>query len=115
MESQPPIRFTLGRQSSMAPDRVSDSDSEEEEVDGLDAIDPRVRLMFFSSEGNLDGIKELLSSGTDVNFQDIDNRTALHVAACQGFCDVAELLLEGGAEVDVKDRWGSTVRFYNSY
>ncbi|CAI9292878.1 unnamed protein product [Lactuca saligna] len=108
MESQPPIRFTLGRQSSMAPDRVSGSDSEEEEVDGMDAIDPRVRLMFFSSEGNLDGIKELLNSGTDVNFQDIDNRTALHVAACQGFCDVAELLLEGGAEVDVKDRWGST-------
>ncbi|XP_024992598.1 integrin-linked protein kinase 1-like isoform X2 [Cynara cardunculus var. scolymus] len=108
MESVPPIRFTLGRQSSMAPDRGSGSDSEDEEIDGLDAIDPRVRLMFFSSEGNLDGIKELLDSGTDVNFKDIDNRTALHVAACQGFCDVAELLLEGGAEVDPKDRWGST-------
>ncbi|KAJ9566161.1 hypothetical protein OSB04_002127 [Centaurea solstitialis] len=109
MESiPPPVRFTLGRQSSMAPDRCSGSESEDEEIDGLDAIDPRVRLMFFSSEGNLDGIKELLSSGTDVNFKDIDNRTALHVAACQGFCDVAELLLDGGAEVDPKDRWGST-------
>ncbi|XP_076885351.1 serine/threonine-protein kinase 12-like [Bidens hawaiensis] len=64
--------------------------------------------MFFSSEGNIDGIKELLDSGTDVNFKDIDNRTALHVAACQGFCDVAELLLQAGAEVDPKDRWGST-------
>ncbi|KAI3710096.1 hypothetical protein L2E82_39870 [Cichorium intybus] len=108
MESKPQVRFTLGRQSSMAPDRDSGSESEEEEIDGMDAIDPRVRLMFFSSEGNLEGIKELLDSGTDVNFQDIDNRTALHVAACQGFCDVAELLLKGGAKVDVKDRWGST-------
>ncbi|KAK9055944.1 hypothetical protein SSX86_027031 [Deinandra increscens subsp. villosa] len=108
MDPTPQVRFTLGRQSSMAPDRVSGSESEDEEVDGLDLIDPRVRLMFFSSEGNLEGIKELLDSATDVNFKDIDNRTALHVAACQGFCDVAELLLEGGAEVDPKDRWGST-------
>lgn len=64
--------------------------------------------MFFSSEGNLDGIKDLIESHTDVNFKDIDDRTALHVAACQGFCDVAKMLLEGGAEVDSKDRWGST-------
>ncbi|KAI3697737.1 hypothetical protein L6452_30834 [Arctium lappa] len=108
MESMPNVRFMLGRQSSMAPDRVSGSDSEHEEVNGAEAIDPRVRLMFFSSEGDLEGIKELLDSGTAVNFKDIDNRTALHVAACQGFCDVAELLLERGAEVDPKDRWGST-------
>ncbi|KAF5810804.1 putative protein kinase TKL-Pl-5 family [Helianthus annuus] len=106
--STPQVRFTLGRQSSMAPERVSGSESEDEEVDGSDLIDPRVRLMFFSSEGDLDGIKELLESGTDVNFKDIDNRTALHVAACQGFCDVAELLLNAGADVDPKDRWGST-------
>lgn len=108
MDSPPQVRFTLGRQSSMAPDRVSGSESEDEEIDGLDRIDPRVRLMFFSSEGNLEGIKELLELKTDVNFKDIDDRTALHVAACQGFCDVAELLLKGGAEVDPKDKWGST-------
>ncbi|KAL8236079.1 hypothetical protein R6Q59_017160 [Mikania micrantha] len=108
MDSTPQVRFTLGRQSSMAPERVMGSDSEDEELDGSDLIDPRVRLMFFSSECNLEGIKELLDSGTDVNFKDIDNRTALHVAACQGFCDVAELLLQGGADVDPKDRWGST-------
>ncbi|KAK1420383.1 hypothetical protein QVD17_21930 [Tagetes erecta] len=108
MDSTPQVRFTLGRQSSMAPDRVSGSESEDGEGDELDLIDPRVRLMFFSSEGNIEGIKELLDSGTDVNFKDIDNRTALHVAACQGFCDVAELLLKGGADVDPKDRWGST-------
>lgn len=118
MDSGPPVRFTLGRQSSMAPDRQSGSgsgsDSEDEVVEGLDLIDPRVRLMFFSSEGNIDGIKDLLSSSTDVNFKDIDSRTALHVAACQGFCDVAELLLNAGAHVDSKDRWGSTVIVYLS-
>ncbi|KAI7738083.1 hypothetical protein M8C21_010295, partial [Ambrosia artemisiifolia] len=46
-------------------------------------------------------------SGTDVNVQDIDIRTVLHVASCQRFCDVAELLKEG-ADVDPKDHWGST-------
>ncbi|GJS57909.1 integrin-linked protein kinase 1-like protein [Tanacetum coccineum] len=110
-EPAPQYRFTLGRQSSRAPERDpnpnSDSDSQDDDVD-VNQIDPRVRLMFFSSEGNLDGIKELIEYNTDVNFKDIDDRTALHVAACQGFCDVAKLLLEGGAEVDSKDRWGST-------
>lgn len=105
----PQYRFTLGRQSSRAPERDPDSDSQDGDDDvDVNQIDPRVRLMFFSSEGNLDGIKDLIESHTDVNFKDIDDRTALHVAACQGFCDVAKMLLEGGAEVDSKDRWGST-------
>ncbi|KAK9051626.1 hypothetical protein SSX86_028253 [Deinandra increscens subsp. villosa] len=104
MDTKRQVRFTLGKQSSMAPDRGLDSDSD----DGLEEIDPRVRLMFFASEGDLEGIKKLLDSGTDANFKDIDNRTALHVAACQGFSDVAELLLKGGAEVDPQDKWGST-------
>ncbi|KAJ7963880.1 putative Protein kinase [Quillaja saponaria] len=64
--------------------------------------------MYLTNEGDLDGIKELLDSGTDVNFRDIDSRTALHIAACQGLTDVVEFLLQNGAEVDPKDQWGST-------
>ncbi|KAJ9535348.1 hypothetical protein OSB04_un001541 [Centaurea solstitialis] len=106
METKQHVRFTLGKQSSMAPEPGSGSGSDDD--DELEEIDPRVRLMFFCSEGDLEGIKKLLGSGTDVNFRDIDNRTALHVAACQGFSDVAELLLNAGAEVDPQDKWGST-------
>lgn len=65
--------------------------------------------MYLTNEGDLDGIKELLDSGTDVNFRDIDDRTALHVAACQGSSDVVKVLLENGAQVNPQDRWGSTV------
>ncbi|KAL8456707.1 hypothetical protein ACS0TY_034812 [Phlomoides rotata] len=54
------------------------------------------------------GVTELLSSGADVNFRDIDHRTALHVVACQGYDDVAQFLLENGENVDDTDRWGST-------
>ncbi|XP_040970301.1 integrin-linked protein kinase 1 isoform X2 [Gossypium hirsutum] len=98
-----PVRFTLGKQSSLAPDREGSSRGAIEA-----AIDPRVRLMYMANEGDLEGIKELLDSGTNVNFKDIDGRTALHVAACQGLTDVVRLLLDRGADVDSKDRWGST-------
>ncbi|KAJ9153249.1 hypothetical protein P3X46_026711 [Hevea brasiliensis] len=106
MEGKSSLRFTLGKQSSLAPDRhPEDSGAEHEE---LEEIDPGVRLMYSANEGNLDGIRELLNSAIDVNFRDIDNRTALHVAACQGYANVVALLLDNGAEVDTKDRWGST-------
>ena len=100
----------MGRQSSLAPessdpDEIAGDDSVEEERE----IDPTVRLMYLAHEGDLEGIKELLESGTDVNFRDIDGRTALHVAACQGFGDVVEFLLKNGADVDPEDRWGSRV------
>jgi serine/threonine protein kinase len=99
-------RFTLGRQSSLAPDRQQNDGDEAE--DGEQIINPGVRLMYSANEGDLEGIKELLDSGTDVNFRDIDDRTALHVSACQGSTDVVKLLLERGSEVDPKDRWDST-------
>lgn len=110
MESKGAARFTLGKQSSLAPDRGGEEEYEnlEEREDG-EGIDSGVRLMYLANEGDLEGIKELLDSGTDVNFRDIDDRTALHVSACQGSTAVVKLLLERGAEVDPKDRWGSTV------
>ncbi|KAK4770827.1 hypothetical protein SAY87_031359 [Trapa incisa] len=108
MEPNAPLRFTLLKQSSLAPDRPEDELLREVSVeDGLE-IDPRVKLMYLVNEGDLVGIKEMLDSGVDVNFKDIDHRTALHIAACQGLTEVATLLLERGAQVDSKDRWGST-------
>ncbi|RRT65943.1 hypothetical protein B296_00040621 [Ensete ventricosum] len=115
MEAKSTGRFTLGKQSSLAPDR----DGGELEalrsgdLDGLqvpEEIDANIRLMYLANEGDLAGIEETLASVVDVNFRDIDGRTALHVAACQGFADVVQLLLDKGAQVDPEDRWGSTVR-----
>ncbi|XP_042416988.1 integrin-linked protein kinase 1-like [Zingiber officinale] len=104
MESKSNGRFTLGKQSSLAP-----SGSDEEGWAGVpDEIDANIRLMYMANEGDVGGIGELLDSGVDVNFRDIDGRTALHVAACQGFADVVRLLLDKGAQVDPQDCWGST-------
>ncbi|KAM3306791.1 hypothetical protein P3S67_013662 [Capsicum chacoense] len=80
MEPNSPVRFKLGKQSSLG-------------EDGVD-IDPRVRLMYSANEGDIQGIKEILECGTDVNFTDIDKRTALHVAASHGSSDVVQLLLD---------------------
>ncbi|GMP67725.1 hypothetical protein CsSME_00027609 [Camellia sinensis var. sinensis] len=110
MESRAQPRFALGRQSSLAPERDENSSGVvDEEVEISEGIDPGVRLMYLANEGDLEGITELLDSGTNVNFKDIDGRTALHVASCQGLPDVVQLLLRRGAKVDVEDRWGSTV------
>ncbi|XP_074580073.1 serine/threonine-protein kinase 12-like isoform X1 [Curcuma longa] len=112
MESVSTRRFPLGRQSSLAPPDSEESLRSEVIDDSQDPsvldFDSHIRLMYLASEGDLAGICEFLDSGGDVNFGDIDRRTALHVAACQGFADVVELLLQRGAKVDVQDRWGST-------
>ncbi|RZC45914.1 hypothetical protein C5167_038863 [Papaver somniferum] len=106
-----PVRFTLGRQSSLAPEGGlgDDGDQEEEKVlEEVDEIDPTFQLMYLANEGDLEGMTELLDSGVNINFQDIDGRTALHIAACQGVADVVELLISRGADIDPTDRWGST-------
>lgn len=114
METKNPPRFTLGKQSSLAPERHGEKEQGLQNDDG-DAIDPGVRLMYSANEGDVDGISEVLESGVSVNYRDIDGRTALHVAACQGLTHVVALLLEKGADVDPKDRWGSTVITLSSF
>lgn len=108
-------RFTLGKQSSLMPRR-------EESAEDLQAVEMAagdeepeimkdISLMYAANEGDVEGIRELLEAGANANFMDIDGRTALHVAACQGFTEVVEMLLRNGAKVDPKDRWGSTVGY----
>ncbi|XP_010272702.1 PREDICTED: serine/threonine-protein kinase HT1 [Nelumbo nucifera] len=109
MEAMTQARFMLGKQSSLKPlERDDESMAAHEEEQIPEVLDSTFRLMYLANEGDLEGIEELLDSGVDVNFKDIDGRTALHIAACQGRTDVVELLLRRGAAVDPKDRWGST-------
>ncbi|CAK8541292.1 unnamed protein product [Lathyrus sativus] len=98
-------RFSLVRQSFPAPDR---EDSGAVDVPESVALNPTVRLMYLANEGDFEAINELLDDGYDVNFRDIDGRTAFHIAACQGRTEVVQLLIQRGAEVDPQDRWCST-------
>ncbi|KAE8688796.1 Potassium channel GORK [Hibiscus syriacus] len=60
------------------------------------------------SKGDSDFLKRLLSNGVDPNSRDYDHRTPLHVAASEGLYLMAKLLIEAGASVFTKDRWGNT-------
>lgn len=97
----------MGRQSSLAPEQDKGPDVADE-LGIPEEVDATFRLMCLANEGDLEGIEDLLKSGIDVNFSDIDGRTALHIASCQGHRNVVDLLLQRGAAVDTKDRWGST-------
>ncbi|CAN6543926.1 unnamed protein product [Malus baccata var. baccata] len=90
------LRFSFGRQSSLDPVRRSPSHDDDDDVD-------------LSVPENLDSTMNLLNQGVDVNSIDLDGRTALHIAACEGHVEVARLLLSRKANMDARDRWGSAV------
>lgn len=54
----------------------------------------------------LGDIQELLRQGEEVNRQDSQGATLLHIAAANGYFQAAELLLEGGGRVDLRDSDG---------
>lgn len=60
-----------------------------------------------ASRGDLEGLKQLVSSGVDVNFFD-GEETALYAAAKRGHADVVEYLLSVGADykIKVEDEFG---------
>ncbi|XVF23160.1 hypothetical protein REPUB_Repub13aG0013300 [Reevesia pubescens] len=60
------------------------------------------------AKGDSDFLKRVLSNGIDPNSRDYDHRTPLHVAASEGLYFMAKLLIEAGASVFTKDRWGNT-------
>jgi len=55
---------------------------------------------------NIDLVKECLSKGCNVNFQDYDKRTGLHLAYDKNNIEIVQLLLEFGADKTLIDRWG---------
>jgi hypothetical protein len=107
-------RFLFGRQSSMDPNRrrgrsQSPVGSSAEELTVPGNLDATMQLLFFACHGDAMGVEGLLRSGVDVNSINLDGRTALHIAACEGNRDVVRVLLNWKANIDARDRWGSTV------
>lgn len=102
------LRFSFGRQSSLDPIRRSPVD-DQPELTVPENLDSTMQLLFLACRGDVKGVEDLLNEGIDVNSIDLDGRTALHIAACEGHVDVVTLLLSRKANIDARDRWGSTV------
>ncbi|XP_051887314.1 protein phosphatase 1 regulatory inhibitor subunit 16B-like [Pristis pectinata] len=51
-------------------------------------------------------VRRAVQEGIDLSARDAQGATLLHVVAANGYCTVAELLLEHGAKVNVKDHDG---------
>lgn len=69
-----------------------------------------MQLLFMACRGDVRGVEGLLNEGIDVNSINLDGRTALHIAASEGHVGVVKLLLTREANIDTRDRWGSTVK-----
>ncbi|KAE8723302.1 basic 30 kDa endochitinase-like [Hibiscus syriacus] len=87
--------------------RPSSSCSTRLAVQKVDAGAP-YRLLQCASKGDKAGVIQELEKGVEPNGADYDKRTALHLAASEGWTEVVVLLLEKGADVNSLDRWGRT-------
>lgn len=104
------LRFSLGRQSSLDPtNRNHDQLSNDDNLTVPLNLDSTMQLLFMACQGDVAGVQDLLKQGVDVNSIDLDGRTALHIAACEGHLHVVNILLtRRDANIDARDRWGST-------
>ena len=66
------------------------------------------------AEARLERVRRSLEQGLDVNKTDPDGRTALMIAAFDGYTEVVDLLLDYDAEVDRSDGAGRTAMMYAS-
>ena len=79
-------------------------DEEDEKPDELDEM-----FLRYAAEGNFEKMKWYLAFGADVNVQDANHRTALHVCAKSNLFDVCEYLInEANIQKDLEDDAGNT-------
>ncbi|CAO3685599.1 unnamed protein product [Umbelopsis ramanniana] len=70
--------------------------------------DDKVRWFDAASSGDISNIENLLLHGADINWNDDQKRTALHICAGYGHKELVSMLLNLGALADSKDKNSST-------
>ncbi len=67
-----------------------------------------------AAAARVERVRRSLEQGLDVNKADADGRTAMMMAAFDGYTEVVEVLFDHGAEVDRRDASGRTALMYAS-
>lgn len=75
---------------------------------GMKDVDDRMNLTIYSSEGNLEKVRELIPKVNTLNYISLKGNSPLNSAAYNGHLKVVELLLENGADCTFKDSTGET-------
>jgi len=74
--------------------------------------DGNTELMMYATKGDLEGVKDLLHKGANVNTRNKYGSTALMGASAGGFNEIVELLLKNKANLNAKGKGGSTALLY---
>ena len=69
---------------------------------------PDISIHDAAAWGNIEAVKQHIAAGTDVNAQDTNGWTPLHLAASRSHEEIVELLIAAGADVNVKNINGRT-------
>ncbi len=70
---------------------------------------PNISIHLAAGAGNIEAIKQHLAAGTDLNAKDeVAGWTPLNYAVMSGEKEAVEVLIDNGADVNVKDKYGST-------
>jgi ankyrin repeat protein len=72
----------------------------------MNLTDNDYRMLYAASRGDLSTIQILKQQGSRINFNDIESRSPLHIAACNGNQIIVEYLVANGADVMKKDSRG---------
>lgn len=72
-------------------------------------------LHYSAKRGDVQGLKEALDSGTQVNQPDDRGDTALMMAAYNGHIQAVDYLCQHGADVNARNPYGATALIYAAY
>lgn len=64
------------------------------------------------NDGNLDMVMQLIIDGADVNIENEDGMTALHLATIKGDSEMVKILIRNDARISKQDRYGKTPLHY---
>jgi hypothetical protein len=66
-------------------------------------------------DGRVETMRELITTGADVNSKDPCGKTALMLASCRGHKEIVTVLITAGADANARDDNGNTALIYATY